>query len=138
VPRVDCFLLADAAQVVDGKLYVLGGGWERLTVQQVPVTRSFEIATRIIVAWTETNRPLTFSLQLATEDGEVLLDPAATPTVTVGRPVHLREGSDQAVPLVLKIAGVSLKQAGRYAFTLGYDGEEVARTAFEVVIGKRR
>jgi uncharacterized protein DUF6941 len=138
VPRVDCFLIADSAQVADGKLYVLGGGWERLTVQQVPVTRTVEIATRIIVAWTETNRPLTFELQLVTEDGEALLNPAATPSVTVGRPVHLREGSDQAVPLVLKVNGVALKQAGRYVFTLSYDGEVVARTAFEVVVGKRR
>jgi hypothetical protein len=138
VPRVDCFLIADAAQVAEGKFYILGGGWERLTVPQLPVTRTVEIATRVIVAWTETNRPLTFELQLMTEDGEALLNPAATPSVTVGRPVHLREGSDQAVPLVLKVNGVSLKQAGRYAFTLTYEGEEVARTAFEVVVGKRR
>ena len=138
MPRVDCFLTADAAQVAEGKLYVLGGGWERLTVQQVPVTRTVELATRIIVAWTETNRPLQFALQLVTEDGEALLNPAATPSVTVGRPVHLREGSDQAVPLVLKVNGVALKQAGRYAFTLSYEGEELARTAFEVVVGKRR
>lgn len=138
MPRVDCFLIADAAQVVDGKLYVLGGGWERLTVQQLPVTRTIEIATRVIVPWTETNRQLTFQLELVTEDGEALLNPAATPSVTVGRPVHLREGSDQAVPLVLKVGGVSIKNAGRFVFTLSYDGGELARTAFEVLVGKRR
>jgi Family of unknown function (DUF6941) len=138
VPRIDCFLIADSAQVADGKLFVLGGGWERLTVQTVPVSRNIDIATRVIVSWTETNRPLAFELQLVTEDGEALLNPPATPSVTVGRPVHLREGSDQAVPLVLKVTGVSLKQAGRYAFILTYGGEEVARTAFEVILGKRR
>lgn len=124
--------------MVDGKLYLLGGGWERLTVPQVPVNRTIEIATRVIVSWTETNRPLSFQVQLVTEDGEALLEPPPSPAVTVGRPVHLREGSDQAVPLVLKVNGVSLKNAGRYAFTLSYEGEELARTAFEVVIGKRR
>jgi hypothetical protein len=138
VPRVDCFLLADAAQVAEGKLFVLGGGWERLTVPQLPVTRAIEIATRVIVAWTETNRPLAFELQLVTEDGEAMLNPPAAPSVTVGRPVHLREGSDQAIPLVLKVNGVSLQEAGRYVFTLSYEGEELARTAFEVVVGKRR
>lgn len=138
MPRIDCFLIADSAQVADGKLFVLGGGWERLTVQQLPTSRNIDIATRVIVSWTETNRPLGFELQLVTEDGEALLNPAATPSVTVGRPVHLREGSDQSVPLVLKVNGVSLKQAGRYAFILTYGGEEVARTAFEVVVGKRR
>jgi hypothetical protein len=33
---------------------------------------------------------------------------------------------------------VNLKQAGRYVFTLNFDGEEVARMAFEVVVGKQR
>lgn len=138
MPRVDCFLIADSAQVADGKLFILGGGWERLTVQNLPVNRNIDIATRIVVSWTETNRPLSFELQLVTEDGEALLSPPATPSVTVGRPVHLRDGSDQAVPLVLKVNGVSLKQAGRYAFILTFEGEEVARTAFEVIVGKRR
>jgi hypothetical protein len=131
-------MVADAAQVVDGKLYVLGGGWERLSVQQLPVTRTIEIATRVVVAWTETNRKLTFQLQLVSEDGETLINPAATPTVTVGRPAHLREGSDQAVPLVLKVSGVAIKDPGRYVFVLTYEGEEIARTAFEVILGKRR
>jgi hypothetical protein len=131
-------LVADAVQVVDGKLYMLGGGWERLTVQQMPVTRTIEIATRVVVAWTETNRKLGFQLQLVNEDGETFINPPATPSVTVGRPVHLREGSDQAVPLVLKVNGVSLKDPGRYVFILSYDGEEIARTAFEVILGKRR
>lgn len=138
VPRIDCFLIADSAQIADGKLFILGGGWERLTVQSLPVTRSMDLATRVIVPWTETNQPLTFELQLVTEDGEGLLNSPATPSVTVGRPAHLREGSDQSVPLVLKVNGVSLKAAGRYAFILSFGGEEVARTAFEVVVGKRR
>lgn len=137
MPRVDCFLLADAAQVADGKLYILGGGWERLVVPQLPVTRQVELAVRVIVPWTETNRPLHFEVQLESEDGELLLDPPGKPEITVGRPVHLREGSEQAVPFVMKIGGVTLKQAGRYAFTLRYEGEELARTAFEVVLKQR-
>ena len=137
MPRVDCFLLADAAQVADGKLYVLGGGWERLTVPQLPLSRALEVAVRVIVPWTETNRPLRFEVQLETEDGEPLLDPAPKPEITVGRPVHLREGSEQAVPFVLKIGGVQLKQPGRYVLTLRYDEEVVARTAFEVALKKR-
>ncbi len=56
MPRVDCFLLVDSAQVANGKLYILGGGWARLTASSFPVTRSFETAIRVVVPWTETNR----------------------------------------------------------------------------------
>ena len=30
--EVDWLILADSAQVTGGKLYMLGGGWDRLTV----------------------------------------------------------------------------------------------------------
>src|SRR5660397_182444 len=33
---LDYLLVADGAQVVGGKLYLLGGGWDRLTVPQLP------------------------------------------------------------------------------------------------------
>ncbi|HEY8447842.1 MAG TPA: hypothetical protein VIL01_12120 [Thermomicrobiales bacterium] len=138
MPRVDCFLLADAAQVVGGKLYILGGGWERLTVPELPLTRGFEIAVRVIVPWIETNRPLQFTVQLENEDGVPLLDPPARPVVTVGRPVHLREGSEQGVPFVLKISNVELKETGRHVFTLRYEDEVLARTAFDVLVKQRK
>jgi hypothetical protein len=136
VPRVDCFLLADAAQVADGKLYILGGGWERLATPHLPLSRSFDLAVRVIVPWIETNRPLQFTVQLETEDGVPLLDPPVKPVVTVGRPVHLREGSEQAVPFVLKVANVHLNEPGRYVFTLRHEEEELARTAFDLVVKK--
>ncbi len=136
MPRVDCFLLADAAQVAEGKLYILGGGWERLATPQLPVTRSFDLAVRVIVPWIETNRPLHFTVQLETEDGVALLDPPAKPVVNVGRPVHLREGSEQAVPFVLKVSNVQLREPGRYVFTLRYEDEELARTAFDLAVKK--
>ncbi|MGD9715058.1 MAG: hypothetical protein AB7V46_23820, partial [Thermomicrobiales bacterium] len=70
--RVDCFLLADAVQVANGKLFILGGGWARLTVDALPVTRPFELAIRVVVPWTETNRKLSYELQMVDEDGKGL------------------------------------------------------------------
>jgi hypothetical protein len=133
MPRVDCFLLADAAQVAGGKLYILGGGWARLTADSLPVTRAYELAVRVVVPWTETNRKLTFELQLLDEDGRSLLDPVVRADISVGRPVHLKEGTDQVVPLTLRLPNVRLEREGRYAFSLTFEGEEVARTAFDLV-----
>jgi len=133
VPRVDCFLLADAAQVANGKLFVLGGGWARLTADALPVSRAYELAVRVVVPWTETNRKLSFDLQMVDEDGKHLLDPVVRAEISVGRPVQLKEGTDQVVPLTLRLPNVRLEKEGRYAFTLSHEGEEVARTAFDLM-----
>ena len=133
MPRVDCFLLADAAQVANGKLFVLGGGWARLTADVLPVSRAYELAVRVVVPWTETNRKLSFDLQMVDEDGKHLLDPVVRAEISVGRPVQLKEGTDQVVPLTLRLPNVRLEKEGRYAFTLSHEGEEVARTAFDLM-----
>jgi hypothetical protein len=134
MPRVDCFLLADAVQVANGKLFILGGGWARLTAESLPVVRSYELAVRVVVPWTETNRKLSFELQMVDEDGKTLLDPVVRADISVGRPVQLKEGTDQVVPLTLRLPSVRLEREGRFAFTLTFEGEEVARTAFDLVV----
>jgi hypothetical protein len=134
MPRVDTFLLCDAAQVANGKLYVLGGGWARLTAETLPVHRAFDIAIRVVVPWTETNRKHGFDLQLVDEDGKCLLETPARAEVTVGRPATVREGTDQAVPMTIRLPSVRLEREGRYAFTLDHQGTETARTAFDLVL----
>jgi len=134
MPRVDCFLLADAVQVANGKLFILGGGWARLTVESLPVSRPFELAVRVVVPWNETNRKLPFELQMIDEDGQGLLEQVVRADISVGRPVQLKEGTDQVVPLTLRLPNVKLEREGRYAFTLNFSGEEVARTAFDLVL----
>ncbi len=133
MPRIDCFLLADAAQVANGKLFILGGGWARLTTESLPVVRAYELAVRVVGPWTETNRKLSFELQMVDEDGKALLDQVVRADISVGRPVQLKEGTDQVVPLTLRLPSVRLEREGRYAFTLTFEGEEVARTAFDLV-----
>lgn len=136
MPRVDCLLLVDSAQVANGKLYILGGGWARLTSAQAPVTRSFETAVRVVVPWTETNRPHVLELQLENEDGQALLSQPVKAEIRVGRPASLKDGTDQVVPLALRLGPVTLEREGRYAIIVRNEGEEVARTAFDLAINR--
>lgn len=136
MPRVDCFLLVDSAQVANGKLFILGGGWARLTTTQVPVTRTFETAIRVVVPWTETNRPHSLELQVENEDGRALLETPVKAEIRVGRPAQLKDGTDQVVPLALRIGPVTLEREGRYALILRYEGEETARTAFDLLLNQ--
>ncbi|MCO5221035.1 MAG: hypothetical protein M9947_05545 [Thermomicrobiales bacterium] len=136
MPRIDCFLLVDSAQVANGKLYILGGGWARLTATQLPVTRSFETAIRVVVPWTETNRPHPIELQIENEDGQPLLTTSVRAEIRVGRPAQLKDGTDQVVPLALRLGPVTLEREGRFALILRCEGEEIARTAFDLVVNR--
>lgn len=66
-------LLADAAQEVNGKLYVLGGGWS-VTGPEVP---PMAIALKIDVPWNEANRRRQWELVLLDADGSPVTFPSA-------------------------------------------------------------
>jgi hypothetical protein len=40
------------------------------------------------------------------------------------------------VPLALRVGPVTLEREGRYALTIRYEGEETARTAFDLVLNR--
>lgn len=115
-------LLADAAQEVNGKLYVLGGGWS-VTGPALP---PMSIAVKLDVPWLESERPHEFGLELVDEDGRAV--PAGEAgtvrvegTFEVGRPVGVPEGSDVDFAFVVNIPPFPLPP-GRYAWRLSVDG----------------
>jgi hypothetical protein len=63
-------ILADGAQVQNGKLYVLGGGWDRLQFPEYPKTLPVAIALGIRVPWGETNRQHTLEIRGLTADND--------------------------------------------------------------------
>ena len=59
--EVNCFILADGAQEAAGKLYVLGGGWDRLIVNTLPTPLiTAAIAIVLSVPWNEANETIHF------------------------------------------------------------------------------
>ena len=58
-------MLADHAQVAEGKLYISGGGWN--VTGPGPVTSG--VAMLFHIPWDRTNRKTTFTLRLVTADG---------------------------------------------------------------------
>lgn len=107
------FVLADAAQAINGKLYLLGGGWSSI----VPGTPPFAIGIIIAVPWDQTNRKHKLRLVLLTTDKQ----PVTTRTqigadqpvqieaeFEVGRPPGVKAGSPQNVVLALNMAQIPL------------------------------
>jgi hypothetical protein len=68
--------LADAAQVVGGKHYVLGGGWSRI-VPGAP----FAVYGTVLIPWNLRTEAHTLQLELVDTDGRPFAPPGAPPLV---------------------------------------------------------
>src|SRR5437660_12501419 len=82
--RVEFVMVADAAQVVDGKLYVLGGAWNQYRCTAFPTQVSVSIVTSILVEADETDRGIPISLMLADGEGVPII-PEAQAELRIGR-----------------------------------------------------
>ncbi len=118
-------LLADFVQAVQGKLYVLGGGWSVTG----PGAVQMGIAVKIEVPWDEANLQHSFRLTLVDADEQPVLVPGAEQPVQVegqfevGRPPGLKPGSPLDFALAVNVPPLPLTPNSRYVWRLAIDGE---------------
>jgi len=126
-------LLCDAADESNGKLYVLGGGWNQLVPDQ---SVNMALAVLLGVPWDQTNRKVQIAATLMTEDGQQVQvegqDVGVTGEFEVGRPAGLKPGSNINVPLALKFNGITLP-AGGYRWEVQIDGTLMATAPFRAM-----
>jgi len=114
-------LLADAAQVADGKLFVLGGGLTAVGPRPQPVA----IALLLSVPWDRANISYRWSLELLDEDGHPV--PDADDPVAVwgrfeaGRPTGSKPGSPLSVPLAINFTTLPVTPGSSYVWRLQID-----------------
>jgi hypothetical protein len=121
-------LLADSAQAVEGKLYILGGGWSVIG----PEPLSSAIALKIDVPWDQSNRRHKFEFTLLDGDGNpVLIRPAPEAPAQaiqiggefeVGRPPGVLPGTPLDASAAINIGPLPLPQGGRYVWELKING----------------
>src|SRR5579859_4636166 len=119
-------MLADHAQVADGKLFISGGGWSSCA----PGPVSCSVALLFHVPWQDTNEKISFSLRLVDEDGHPVTQPGPQGQLPVqvngqleaGRPPGLAPGTEIAVPMAFNTM-LGLPPAGRFSWVLDVDGE---------------
>jgi hypothetical protein len=120
-------MLCDSAQVADGKLYILGGGWSMTGPDPVPSA----IALKIDVGWHEAESSHHWELFLEDADGRPVL--VETPEgehpvevrgeFAVGRPAGIPEGSPIDVALAVNLGPLPLTPGTRYTWRMAIDGE---------------
>jgi len=102
-PEIDFVILADRAEAVNGRLYMMGGGFERLFVANFEVGANFDIALGVLVPWTAANEEHRLVIAIQHEDGRPIEDPIEI-GMNVGRPPHAIPG--QAFRSIIAIHGV--------------------------------
>jgi len=130
--RLDYLLVADAGEVVGGKLYLLGGGWDRLLVPQLPgpPAAPFAVAVGIGVPWGMTNKKLRLSIDVLDADGGQLSQLAGG-EIEVGRPPGMRVGVSQRFQIAVPTQP-QFTTEGRYVVRCSIDAAVLGSTAIEV------
>ena len=126
----DYLLLADRAEAVNGKLYMVGGGWDRMGLTGIPGPANFDVAVGILVGYNETNSPHSIELLLEDEDNKPVLGPIAA-QFEMGRPAGMKLGQTQRFQMVLR-GPFPIPKAGSFHWVAVLDGERKARTQFWV------
>ena len=126
-------MLADAAQVVDGKLYVLGGAWNRYHCHAFPTQAAMAFAASIIVDPDEAGRPFPVTLALVDEAGVPII-----PDITAQAQVRHPEAERVQQRTLLTVStSIMIPRAGRYTLQATAGGSS-SRVSFDAVfVGKR-
>lgn len=130
-------LLADSAEVREGLLFVLGGGW----TQAGPAPQMFALAGIIQVEWDEANTKHSAEFTIIDEDGPPLMlpmptgDPQPFRIVTefeVGRPPGSPRGTFFNLPIAIPIVPIPWTAGRRYVLILRIDDHEEDRLTFSI------
>jgi hypothetical protein len=121
-------LLADAAQVAEGKLNILGGGWDVCGPGPTPMA----IAVKLEIPPGQTRRKHTWSVVLVDENGEPILLPLDGQKATVAingeiqrirDPKSARSEEPVSLRFAINIAPLPLEPGSSYTWRLSIDNK---------------
>ena len=127
-------MVADAAHVAGGKMYILGGQWDRLTVANFPAQHpAMAVALVLKIEYTEalTNHRLTVELML---DGEPQ-DVKAMGDLRMGHAPTQARGAPSFAPIALPFYGVTFAAPGRYEWVITVGDDQLGRIPIDVASG---
>jgi hypothetical protein len=115
-------IMADGAEAIGGKMFIMGGGVDRhmfARVQPGPIQLNADIAIGILTEWTETNSSHLMTVRIVTEDGNPVW--SIEGQFEVGRPPGAKP-AQQFRQLIAIRGPLALPDAGAYKVELELDG----------------
>jgi hypothetical protein len=125
-------MLADGAHAAQGKLYVLGGQWDRLLVSQFPARHpSMSVVLVIKIDYSEAPKecPITVELML---DGQPV-GAKATGALSIGHAPGLKRGAPQFAPTAIPFNDLQFEKPGRYEWVISSGSAVLGQIPLEVV-----
>lgn len=125
---LEFLLLSDHAEVVNGKLYMMGGGYDRRYISNIKDSVDLRVVVSVLVPWNMTNQTHSVKLRIETEDG-VTLGQEVQGNLNVGRSVEAISGQMFRVMAVINFT-LTLPQLGAYRVIATLDSGENKATTF--------
>lgn len=132
-PSVEFFILADRAEAVNGKLYIMGGAWDRQFVVDFkqPVFVSFAIGIR--VPWNATNQDHKLRLTIESADGKPVEGFLLEAGFVAGRPPWAKQGESQRALLAIPVVPVMFPGPGSYLAKANVDDSIDSSIEFQMM-----
>ena len=130
--KLTAALLADAARVESGKLYVHGGGWDVLWSPTAPATHpsmALVLLFRFEFSDALENTPVTIELL---DDDNARMPFRLEEQLNVGHPAGSARGSAIFVPQAITISQLVLPKYGGYEFRVTSRQDELASVPFRL------
>ncbi len=115
--KIEYALLADAAQAVGGKVFVLGGGWNLFRSASYPAPVQFAVAIGLGFSTSEVGMKYPLNIAIADESG-VPIVPEMKGQVETGQPApDVPKTASMKIPVAINI-NMSLPHPGTYGIVV--------------------
>lgn len=115
---VDFAFLADSAEVVNGKIYVMGGAFDTVWTKQVPIVHPhLTFILRLIFDVAEIGRKHKLEIQIMDEDGKIMGNVGGDVEIPAKNP-NIPKGWQQPYIAVLNFQNLNFSKFGSYSFNI--------------------
>jgi hypothetical protein len=121
---LEFILLADKAEAANGKLSMLGGGWDRITPESLPALVSYDLVVSLKFDPHE-DRSHLVDFSLEGPGGERVLGP-------LGGPITLPEATGKGRIHMVLGGPFPMEKYGTYRWIARVDGSQIGHIEFEV------
>lgn len=132
-PEIDYLLVADRAEVVNGKLYLMGGSWDRIQPPAFPHRMMLGIALGVRIPFAHTDDQHRVAIELQHEGARLAGFEAK---LTTGRPPGMA-GMDMLVPMAFNIP-VAIPAEGQLVLRASVDDRAPRRHEIKVTLRPQR
>ena len=133
--KLDWAILANAAEVQNNLIYVLGGGWDTGSRPQFPAPFQGALAMRLLLHPTEMSKAHKVEIQLNDEDGQSIAAPIGLNTNPTPSPLSHPSGWDVPALVIVGMQGLMIPKPGRYSLEILLDDQHFRTIPFRFVQG---